>query len=344
MTVWGARSAGKRVGRRMCAIMGAPVMLATCLSLALVGTEVPTPAADPLEHPTALTATRARDILFTALPDDAANACNEIEGRERRTRCLIGQRYGGDRRAKKLALELYQRTGSVAGLEPERDFDGGYRGELYLVPHLPIGKDRVHLERTTRAMVQLADFFAGVEREAGHPAKYRFRDIGFRFFRSVKRRTPAAYAGGWEVAYNVRGTLNHSVPVVRNLLFHEIFHLNDQEAGHWSRYALGPIHARIVAKCESKAGCLSAYVPGWLKVRGGTYYAFMPGNGVEEYAAELAQNYLREQLKVAAGRTVPKPFKCGPPENAEAWKLLVDEFFAGVDRVPACPTKPKANR
>ena len=30
-------------------------------------------------------------------------------------------------------------------------------------------------------------------------------------------------------------------------------------------------------------------------------------------------------------------FKCGPPENARAWRLLVDEFFGGLDRTPACP-------
>lgn len=279
---------------------------------------------------TVLSASQARIILFEALPADGADACGE------NIRCLIEARYTTDRQAATLALELYDRTGSVAGVEVEHDMNGGYRGQLHLVPHLPVGKHRVHLERTTRAMVQLDDFFLGLEKEAGVAPKYRWRDLGFRFFRSVGRRTPAAYAGGWEVAYNVRGTLNHSVPVVRSLLFHEIFHLNDQEAGDWSNRALGPIHARIAARCGTDATCLSKWVAGWLKVRGGTYYAFMPGNGVEEYAAELALDYLREQLAVAKGRRVNEPFKCGPPENAQAWRLIVDEFFAGVDRVPSC--------
>jgi len=311
-------------------VMSSAILLVVTTILRAAPTDAPAPA-----RATSLTAAQARGVLFDALPDEAADGCGDLAG-DANIRCLIEKRYAADKKAAKLALELFDRTGSVAGLEPERDFDGGYRGQLHLVPHLPVGKDRVHLERTTRAMVQLDDFFTGLEKEAGKTPRYRWRDLGFRFFRSVKRRTPAAYAGGWEVAYNVRGTLNHSVPVVRNLLFHEIFHLNDQEAGHWSRDALGPIHARIVKKCGSDADCLSTFVPGWLKVRGKTYYAFMPGNGVEEYAADLAQNYLREQLKMAAGRKIKKPFKCGPPENAEAWQLIVDKFFAGVDRVPAC--------
>jgi hypothetical protein len=39
-----------------------------------------------------------------------------------------------------------------------------------------------------------------------------------------------------------------------------------------------------------------------------------------------------------AEKKTPRPpaFKCGTNENARAWKLLVDEFFGGVDRVPAC--------
>lgn len=304
------------------------------LSAVLVVLAMASPSASP--RATALTFAHAHRVLFDALPDRAADHCGELDEEPARIRCLIETRYAKDKKAKDLALELFDRTGCVAGLESERDFDGGYRGQLHLVPHLPTGRDRVHLERTTRAMVQIHDFLTGVEKEAGKSANYRWRDLGFRFFRSVKRRTPAAYAGGWEVAYNVRGTLNYSVLAVRNLLFHELFHLNDQEAGNWSSRALGSIHARIVGKCGADAGCLSAFVPGWLKVRGKTYYAFMPGNGVEEYAAELALNYLREQLKAAQGRKIKKPFKCGPPESAEAWKLMKDEFFAGVDRVPAC--------
>jgi hypothetical protein len=73
-------------------------------------------------------------------------------------------------------------------------------------------------------------------------------------------------------------------------------------------------------------------------VRGGTYYAFQPEDydPVHEYGAELAIRWYREHRAIT--RKLPKvaPFKCGPKENAEAWKLIVDEFFGGIDRVPAC--------
>ena len=72
-------------------------------------------------------------------------------------------------------------------------------------------------------------------------------------------------------------------------------------------------------------------------VRGGTYYAFQPGNGVWEYAAELATRYFEEHWTLLQQKKLKRPaFKCGPQANATAWKLFVDEFFAGVDWVPAC--------
>ncbi len=287
-------------------------------------------------HAQAIDAAEARVILFGAMPDPQADTeCNDSTPADQVT-CLLRKRYAKDPKAAVLAVELWQKTGSLAGLLHERDFDGGYRGALHLVPHLPVGVDRKHLQFVTSALTALDDFFTGLEKEAGKAPRYRWRDLDLRFFRSVGRRTPAAYAGDWQVAYNVRGTLNHSTTVVRNLLFHEIFHLNDQAAGDWSSRALGDIHHSIIERCGREAKCLEPYVQGWLKVRGKTYYAFMPGNGVEEYAADLAQNYLREQLTILTGQTVKHPFKCGPPENAKAWKLIVDVFFAGIDRIPAC--------
>jgi hypothetical protein len=74
-------------------------------------------------------------------------------------------------------------------------------------------------------------------------------------------------------------------------------------------------------------------------VSGGMYYAFQPGiqTGLE-YSAELATRYQGEQQAQIEGRAFGKPpFKCGAPENANTWKLLVDEFFGGVDYVPPCP-------
>jgi hypothetical protein len=289
-------------------------------------------------------AVSAQELLFGALPDPKAEAScvATVDADEAsRIRCLLARRYAEDPEAFKLAAELYRRTGSVAGLLAEQDFDGGYRGIIHLVPHVPQGETRKHLGWVSAALLGFDDFFADIAAQAGAPARYRWQALQLRFYRSVKKRTPAAFAHGWTVSYNVNGTLNHGPGVVRDLLFHEIFHLNDSDHDNWSATALAEIFDGIVTRCGTRIACLAPYAPGWLKVRGGTYYAFMPGNGVGEYAAELAMNYLREQLAMQAGRGVKRPFKCGPPENARAWKLLADEFFAGVDRVPACPPPPK---
>ena len=129
-------------------------------------------------------------------------------------------------------------------------------------------------------------------------------------------------------------------------LVHEIFHLND--AAHattggrwWSERALGADYDAIVKKCGTSRACLAPFAPNHTTVRGGTYYAFQPGNGVVEYAAELALRYYREQRAVLFGLPrsrggAEKPFKCGPPVNGRAWASMRDEFFGGVDVVPPC--------
>ena len=56
-----------------------------------------------------------------------------------------------------------------------------------------------------------------------------------------------------------------------------------------------------------------------------------------QQAAELAVRYFNEQREMAdKGKLGKAAFKCGPAENARAWKALVDEFFAGRDLVPSC--------
>jgi hypothetical protein len=85
--------------------------------------------------------------------------------------------------------------------------------------------------------------------------------------------------------------------------------------------------------------CLAPYAPNDTMVRGGTFYAFQQNNGdpVREYAAELAVRYFKEQSEMrAAGKLARRAFKCGPAQNARAWRALVDEFFAGRDLVPGC--------
>jgi hypothetical protein len=256
-----------------------------------------------------------------------------------------------------MAHELLVKWGIVAGVEVAHTMDGGYRGKIRIEPAVPVGEDRHHLEWVAGAIRDFDTFFAELEKfrlgqsspggagarsvlfstSAPSPKPYRFRPITLRFMRSIAARTPAAYAHDWEVAYNFAGTLNVSADAVRETMFHEIFHLNDYAHGAWSPRALGAIFDAVAKKCGTSIPCLAPYAPHETIVRGGTYYAFQPGNGVMEYGAELAVRYYREQR--AALRSLPKgkPFKCGPPENGRAWAAMRDELFAGLDAVPACP-------
>ena len=95
-------------------------------------------------------------------------------------------------------------------------------------------------------------FFTALRARAPHEVRYRHRDLVFRVFRSEHARTPSAYASGWTIGYNVAGSLNTSVDEVRETLFHEIFHLNDQAHGDWSERALGAIYDAVVTRCGAK--------------------------------------------------------------------------------------------
>jgi hypothetical protein len=243
----------------------------------------------------------------------------------------------GDPLAARQAVALYEASGDVVGVLPEQDLEGGYRGRIHLLPRLPVGPERHHLEWLAAALLELDPFFAHLAALSAQKPRYRWRALELEFFASVKKRTPAAFASGWAIAYNVNGTLNYSQKSVRDLLFHELFHLNDRAHREWSGRALTSIYASIVERCGTAIACLTPYAPDPLIVHGGTYYSFMPGNGVVEYAADLALRYSREQRQVFAGEVVKHPFKCGPHENALAWRALVEEFFGGADAVPACP-------
>lgn len=267
-----------------------------------------------------------------ALFPEVTRTCREIE-------CLIEEAYRRDPRARSLALALYRELGDVAGVGPEEIMDGGYRGKIRLVPQLPMGRYRRHLTWVVDAKRSIDEFFTQLfEKRAAPP--YRWRALQLRFVRSIKKRTPSAYAFGWVIEYNVEGSLMKSARSVRETLFHELFHNNDFAHGDWSSKALAGDYAAIVARCGTKVRCLTPYAPNTTKVRAtGTYYAFQPnnGSGVHEYAAELAIRYWKEQAEMLrAGKLSKQAFKCGPPENARSWKALVDEFFAGRDLVPAC--------
>jgi hypothetical protein len=254
--------------------------------------------------------------------------------------CLIERAYKPDAKARQLALALWTESGDLAGVGPDEVMDGGYRGKIHLVPQLPIGSYRKHLTWVAEATRSIDGFFAALFANHSAPS-YRWRGLAFRFVRSVKKRTPSAYATGWAVEYNVEGSLLTGTEGVRETVVHELFHSNDEDHGDWSANHLQVDYDAILARCGTtpKVSCLAPYAPNNTMVRGGTYYAFQQNNGnaVHEYAAELAVRYFKEQSEMlASGKLVRAAFKCGPAANARAWNALVAEFFGGRDLVPAC--------
>ena len=279
----------------------------------------------------------ALEVAYPPGPDrEAARVACASPDATATARCVVGRLLARDLRAAALALDLLDRHGHVVGVEEEHVMDGGFRGAIRIVPALPVGKHRVHLAWVRDALDELDAFLRALSTRATAPLAYQWRALSLRFFRSVGRRTPSAYAGGWEIAYNVSGSLNVSPDAVRELLFHELFHLNDARHAHWSSRVLGATHARLVATCGTDRACLAPYAPGDVTVKGGTWYAFQPGGGPGEYGAELALRYHQEHRAILAGKRPRRPFKCGPAENAASWEALAREFFGGVDLVPAC--------
>lgn len=250
----------------------------------------------------------------------------------------LATRFSTDADSARLALALFDTDGDDVDALPAEAFDGGYRGTISLVPALPVGTDRHHLEWVSAALHDFDDFFAALSAR-GAP-RYRWRGLSLHFFRSVGNTTPNAFAWGWNVAYNVHGSLDTSALAVRETLFHEIFHLDDADHDDWSPAHLGPIQAEIERRCGTRIACLAPYAPTGTIVRRGTYYAFQPGNDAHEYAAEVAVRFYREQRAIVRGDAPTRPaFKCGPDENRHAWEALRDEFFGGVDLVPECGTR-----
>jgi hypothetical protein len=252
-----------------------------------------------------------------------------------RARADIARRFSSDPDAARLALDLFDATGDeVDVLSPQR-FDGGYRGTIALIPALPVGPDRKQLAWVAGALRDFDDFFAAIGAR-GTP-RYRWRSLRVRFFRSIGNTTPNAFAADWTVAYNVNGSIDTSADRVRETLFHEIFHLDDADHADWSPQRLTAIQDAIKRKCGVRTECLGPYAPTSTIVRRGTYYAFQPGNDVHEYAAEVALRWYEEQRAIVRGERPVRPaFKCGPQENRRAWEAITEEFFGGVDLVPAC--------
>ncbi len=289
--------------------------------------------ADPTPDAKLVTPLVTVDAALALLAPNAKTTCTDVE-------CLLDAAYAADPKAKQLALALFRTTGNVAGVGPAELMDGGYRGKIKLVPQLPTGAHRKHLVWVSDAMTEIDTFFTDLYAKQTITPSYRWRALELRFVRSVGKRTPSAYAFGWTIEYNVAGSLLTSATGVRETLFHELFHNNDFAHGDWSAAALQTDFDAIVAKCGTKVRCLAPFAPNSTRVRAtGTYYAFQPnnGNGVHEYAAELAVRYYKEQSEMLRANRLARPaFKCGPPENARAWKAFVDEFFGGRDLVPTC--------
>lgn len=254
--------------------------------------------------------------------------------------CLIEQAYRADPRAASLALSLWNDSGDVPGVGPEELMDGGFRGTIRLVPQLPIGGYRKHLAWVGEATRAIDGFFGALFANQP-PPQYRWHALQFRFVRSIDKHRPSAYALGWAIEYNVEGSLNIDEKSVRETLFHELFHLNDQAHGRWSAEHLRHDYQAILTTCGPHPSIkyLARYAPNDTMVRGGTFYAFQQNNGdtVEEYAAELAVRYFKEQSEMLKAHKLSRPaFKCGPAENGRAWQAVVSEFFNGRDLVPPC--------
>jgi hypothetical protein len=271
--------------------------------------------------------------LFRDRPDTAraiAAACPTL-------RCVYDQRFS-DAQAAELAWSILETHGVMTGVEVAHKMDGGYRGLIELVPAVPVGADRKHIEWIARALDDIGTVFEAIRARTSSPASIVYRSLPdeIRFTRSLNKHTPAAYAFGTTITYNLEGSINTGPDAVRETFVHEIFHLNDEARGWWSQNALAADFNRVAARCKQNIPCLKPFSPGDTIVRGGTYYAFQPGNGVTEYAAELMLRYYRETRLVVRGEKVDKPFKCGEPENARTWGALVREFMGGVDLVPPC--------
>ncbi|NUQ76420.1 MAG: hypothetical protein HUU21_23015 [Polyangiaceae bacterium] len=279
----------------------------------------------------------AERVLFLAThlrTDDLRKVCPAAMEEEARVRCLLSFRYADDAASRELVFTLYNETGSLAGLLPEETTSDGRGGKVRLLPARPVGANRQHLSWIIEAFRSYKSFAAAVG--ARGPISFRDRPVDFRFFYSEKGGMPSAFAATRNIGYNLFGALNMSDVTVRDTLFHELFHLNDGWRGDWSRRALAPIYDEIIARCGRRSACLSPYAPTDTKIAG-VVYAFAPQGGVREYAAELALRYFREHRLVIDNEPLPaRAFKCGPAENAAAWKLLSDEFFGGVDLVPPC--------
>lgn len=282
-----------------------------------------------------------KHVIFDALCADMPARCKK-ECRDPSelafATCALALRYGSDAPTLELAQRLLESHGAVAGVETRRTVDAGYLGRLRIAPAPPTGRYRRHLASVVESLRDVEDTFAALAPQAPKPMMFRTRPYALRFYRTESTSFPSAWAQNGVVGYNVEGPLHAEGADIGSVLFHEIFHLNDEGHDHWSAHALEGLYDSILARCDNREECLEPFAPDDVHVQGGTFYALdKKTNDVREYAADIALRWLREHRLVLRGDKFEEPpFRCKTPENAEAWKLVVDEFFGGVDLTPPC--------
>lgn len=251
---------------------------------------------------------------------------------------LSGETVAGlsiDRGALHKAQHLQNAYGWEMGVEHASSLHGGWRGVIEIEPQWPVGPHRVHLDHIERAANDYEQFFGALSEHSRSAIRFRWRDIQLALFKSDEgnRSKVSAYAKNGKIGYNVYGALLADERGVRETLFHELFHLNDDG---WSESVLSSVYSRIEETCGHSNACLSSYAPN-STMASNHIYAFHPDEGVAEYAAELALRYYREQRQVLLEGDMPStPFKCQNAENREAWNLMRDQYFGGADAVAAC--------
>ena len=105
-------------------------------------------------------------------------------------RDAVSARFASDPQAQRVALELFDATGDEVDVLPAERMDGGYRGEISLVPALPVGSTRTHLVWVAGALRDFDAFFGAIgATPPGGPLHYRWRDLTLRFYRSVGNTT-----------------------------------------------------------------------------------------------------------------------------------------------------------
>lgn len=312
--------------------------LAACVLVsAIVGCDVARPPSSPTSSPRNQ---QARQLLCADLDEKTCvEACPDGADLREHADCLMRLRLSSDPEALELARSLYTKTNALVGVDASGSIDGYGGQDVPLYPALPIGEHRHHLAWLRRSLVAFEAFIVALAPHAPRPVKFQPRPRGFVFYQTAERSFPSAYCSGAVIGYNVRGPLNSNWRDMHETLFHELFHVNDEEG--WTSSALGALFDSIVERCGDQHECLAPFSPHTTIVPGGTYYAFdRRTRDVREYGAELALRYFLEHEAILASEPPVLPsFKCLTEENRLAWERLADALFGGANLTPSCANR-----